>query len=248
MKATTLGEQMRLSYRALRAMVAALGVALPLALWIGGHLHGLPLQDSMSGYYHTPMRDELVGMLFAVAASLVAYHGATWLEDWALNLAGLFLVGVALFPVKLDCDGCGFFTVHGTLALLFFACIAYVSIVRSSDTLGLMHDPARERRFRRWYRVLGWLMVASPLLAMIVAQAVDPGSRLRSFVFFAEAVGVYVFAAYWIVKSVELEITGAEALAVQGRLVVPEHGLKHLWKPVPVHHVDEEPPRASVGT
>ncbi len=205
------------TYRALRWGTAILGLALPWVLWIGGFLDGRRLMPSMSAYYHSGVRNEFVGMLCAVSALLVLYRGYTSLENWALNLAGTFLVGVALVPMDPETERV--VTAHGTFAVLFFACIAYVCLFRASDTLSLLHDPSQAARFRRTYRALGLAMLASPILAAILEGVLQPGGRGRSFIFFVEAAGVYVFAAYWLVKTYEVGLTHSEALAMRGQLV-----------------------------
>jgi hypothetical protein len=56
------------TYFTLRRGVALIAIAFPLWLWIGGKLYaGLPLQNSMSAYYHAAldgksMRDWFVGI------------------------------------------------------------------------------------------------------------------------------------------------------------------------------------------
>ena len=87
--------------------------AFPLLLWIGGYvLAKLPLAGSMSAYYHASdflhpeqgppgdgvMRNEFVGILFAVGALLVVYQGYSWLEDYALNAAGALALEMPCFP------------------------------------------------------------------------------------------------------------------------------------------------------
>jgi len=234
-----LSMNMKATYRTLRWGTAILGLALPWVLWIGGHaLGGLALQGSMSAYYHTVMRDEFVGFLFAVSGMLVVYRGYTWLENWALNVGGLFLAGVALFPMELSCDGpCPAISLHGSFAVLFFLSIAYVCIFRAADTLGLMKDKTKERRYRRVYRSLGGTMIASPLIAVILAYILQPHSQVPSVIFFVEAAGVYVFAVYWIVKGRELKATDAETLAAKGKLSLPPHGARDLFRPILVEQV-----------
>ncbi len=227
MEARRLQAHITATYRALRAGLVALGLALPWVLWIGGRLAGDPLQRSMSAYYFTPMRDVFVGTLFAVAALLVLYKGYTVIEDRVLDLAGVLLAGVALFHA--DPPGCGAagppVNPHGVLAVLFFACIAYVGVFRASDTLGLVHDAARAARFRRTDRLLGALMIASPLVAVVLRLALQaPGGGARSLAFFAEATGTTVFAVYWLVKSREIALTDSERLAAEGRLATRAHG------------------------
>jgi hypothetical protein len=64
------------------------------------------------------MRNEFVGILFAVDTILFLYQGITRLEDYALNLAGVFALGIALFPmtwpVAPDSKD-NPFSLHGTL-------------------------------------------------------------------------------------------------------------------------------------
>ena len=240
------------TYRALRWGTAILGLALPPLLWIGARvLAGDPLQDSMSAYYYTVMRDELVGVLFAVGSLLVLYKGYTWLEDWALNLAGVFLAGVALFPTGSSAAGAAGSPIHGSFAVLFFVSIAYVCVFRASDTLVLIPEQAVANRFRRIYQLLGMLMIFSPLLAVLLDYLLQPGSRARSSIFFIEAAGVYVFAAYWIVKSIEVARTGSETLAARGKLSTRRHGVGDAFKRIPVERAEylpgEEAARAAGG-
>jgi hypothetical protein len=58
-------------------------------------------------------------------------------------------------------------------------------------------------------------MVASPILAAVLNQLVG---LHNSFVFFLECVGIYAFAAYWLVKTIELRSTNADRKAATGEL------------------------------
>lgn len=60
------------------------------------------LETSISAYYGGPMRDVFVGVLVAVAACMVAYQGATTLEDYTFNGAAFYAVLVALIPHNID--------------------------------------------------------------------------------------------------------------------------------------------------
>lgn len=59
------------------------------------------LEGSISAYYWGPVRDVFVGVMIAIAALLVAYQGATTMEDYNLNGAGFYAVFVALVPTGL---------------------------------------------------------------------------------------------------------------------------------------------------
>jgi hypothetical protein len=207
------------TYFSLRLGIGLLAVALPLALWLGGRFADHEaLRCSMSAYYFSPtMRDKFVGILCAIGLVLYLYKGFRRQENWALNVAGAFAVGIALVPTSPDCVGKGI-TLHGLFAIFFFVAIAYVSIFRAADTLSLIRDTRKAERLRAIYRGLGVLMVASPLFAVALAQSLQPGSPKASLVFFVETVAVLTFAAYWFVKSRELSATDAEKLALERKL------------------------------
>ena len=124
-------DHIQATYFNLRVGIGVMALLLPLLLWIGGKvLFGLPLQSSLSAYYHTDMGNVFVGVLFTIGTFLHLYKGypikTPFLsENRALDAAGICALGVALFPT--DCpDGatCTGFTwgaVHGTFAVLVFS-------------------------------------------------------------------------------------------------------------------------------
>jgi hypothetical protein len=208
------------TYFALRVGIATIGAALPIVLWLGGLLgEGESLLGSMSAYYYSGMRDVFVGALIAIGVFLYLYKGFSPAENVALNVAGIMAVGVALFPTA-DTGGPRgtTATLHGVFATVFFVAIAYVALTRASDTLSLVRDTERAESLRRVYRTLGILMIASPVMAVVLSFVLSGGSPWRSIIFFVEAAGVWVFAAYWLAKSLELRETDAEGLAVEGKL------------------------------
>ena len=105
------------TYNRLRVGIGLLAVALPLVLVIGGFVgYGLPLQDSISAYYHAfvpmsqpptlfalagngVMRNWFVGMLWGIGVFLLLYKGFGRRENTALNIAGVLLIVVAMVPM-----------------------------------------------------------------------------------------------------------------------------------------------------
>ena len=206
-----LSEHMLSTYRTLRVGLVVIAVLFPLVLAIGGYfLSGgqLRLQSSMSAYYHTVMRNWFVGVLFTISGLLAAYKGYRPAENVALNLAAVFAVLIAVFPSE---SGTRW---HGIFAVSFFLCIAYVCIFCASATLSLMNAD-KQKRYRRLYKLLGWVMVASPAVAAILTETLG---LTTSYIFFAEVVGVYAFAAYWGVKTREIRETDADRKAASGEL------------------------------
>lgn len=72
------------------------------------------------------------------------------------------------------------------------------------------------------------------MAAWALASALDPTSSTRRVIFFAEALGVFVFALYWIVKSREIRDSHADELAASGLLTAPEGRLTDVARPMPV--------------
>lgn len=202
------------TYFTLRIGIAVISLAFPVILALGGYFYaGLELQASMSAYYHAlndgkGMRDWFVGILFAVGVFMYLYRGYSVRENLLLNAAGVLALCIALFPTEWQCgDHCRPVSMHGTSAIGFFACIAFVCVKCSEDTLHLLSDAALQQRFRQLYRLEAFLMLGSPLIAFILNLLLkQPGS----LVFYVEAVGIAAFSAYWLTKSRELTLSQAD--------------------------------------
>ena len=212
-------ENISASYFLLRGGLALLAFALPILLWLGGGWDHL--QGSISAYYHYSaagdlrygagtVRDVLVGILWAAGAFLFFYKGYSWKEDWALNIAGVAAVLLALFPMDWpssdDAQPSLVSIVHSISAVLLFLAMAYVCLFQSGETLGLMKDEARQRLFKGFYTVLGTLMIVLPLTVVALHYLLDSPTGNSSLTFSVEVAGIYVFSAFWLVKSREIAI------------------------------------------
>ncbi len=93
-------EGLLVSYLTLRRVVGVLGVSLPVVLAVVGLAMCHCLEPSISQYYDLRTRDVLVGTLFAVGFFLGTYRGYERRDNIAGNLACVFALGVALFPVS----------------------------------------------------------------------------------------------------------------------------------------------------
>ena len=225
------------TYSGLRNGIGLLAIALPLILSLWGYgKHGLPPQDSISAYYHAfvptgsppglldvagngVMRNWFVGILWAIGVFLVLYRGYGRRENTALNFAGILLIMVAMFPMDWTCGtACPKVSTHGVSAILFFLAIGYVCIFRSCDTLPLITNPSTRNFYQRWYRIIGLVMWAFPIVVTVLEyfKLYPFGSRT---VFFIEVAGIWTFAAYWLLKSREISSTKADLAAIKGDLV-----------------------------
>ena len=262
-----LREHMLASYRILRVVLFIVALSFPWVLGVGGYISRdrLTLQPSMSDYYHANaaatrelsaraqqghqrvqldagrgvMRNWFVGVLFGISALLIVYKGYRPAENVALNFAGLFAVLVALYPNAWDqLESSKLPSLHSIFAVCFFLCIAYVCIFCASATLPLVKDEGRRAHYRRIYKLMGYAMVASPALAYILILAL--GAR-SSFIFFAEACGVYAFAAYWLVKTLEIRETDADRKAANGEIELSAGvGVSDAVRELPVKYVQDK--------
>lgn len=202
----TPGGTLVLSYLGLRKAIGIIGIALPLVLALGKiPLDGPGIQNSISSYYYTGMRDVFVGSLCAIAVFLMSYRGHEWKDDIAGDLACIFAIGVALFPTTPDADPTSseklVGALHLTFAASFFLALAYFSLVLFRKT-----DPTRTptpRKLQRnvVYTVCGYAILAC--IALIVLVALLPGDtpvKRLDPVFWLESVAVVAFGVSWLIK------------------------------------------------
>lgn len=219
------------SYFNLRTGITLLTVLLPLVLLIWGYTVEGDLRESMSHYYldinGRSMRDWFVGSLWAIGVFLILYKGwerkecGALNENWALNLAGLSAIGVAIFPTQPES-----ISIHGICAVSLFLLMAYVCRYRALDTLSELSDKKLRIRFKKIYMGLGALMLATPIIAWCLAFAFQ---GLQQYKFWIEAIGVWFFALYWTVKSMELSLSGMECMVPYFPLEpLPENQSRHF--------------------
>lgn len=225
-KGNELQEHIFSTYVTLRYGMTIICAAFPLLLYLIGLYHGIGLENSMSHYYFAPsdnpeervfpMRVWFVGILFAVGIFFYLYKGFSSKENIALNLAGWFALGVAIFPMNHNCgNSCPPINLHGICAVSLFLCIAFVSLFCAKDTLRFLDSGKLEKKYLLRYRVAGWLMLASPLIALAFTLIFRD---FQKYTFFIEASGVWAFAFYWGMKSKELSKSPAEKLALTQKL------------------------------
>ena len=165
------------TYFRLRFGLGFVAFGLPIYLVLRGELSGnVDLQSSLSAYYSAgdgAMRDEFVAAVGAIGVMLILYKGFNRFEHWALNIAGVSAIGVALVPE-------GTSDWHGYFAIAFFISAGYVALIRSQDTLSKIADPRRRRATGLFYWLLSAFMVGSVLLAVVFARGVRTQSTSSS--------------------------------------------------------------------
>jgi hypothetical protein len=202
------------TYRRIRSAIGILGISLPIVLLI------LPLfpffktsiQESISHYYYTNLRDLFTGVLCAVGLFLIRYKGHEnpifWKNDSLLtNIAGYMAFGIALFPTNAD-DCCQkIYTIipkcqpligiiHYAFAATFFVVLAIVSI--NVFTIGQkvnLNIPVSLINENKIYRTCGYLMLIFIILVPILAAFNFSNTTL-----ICEALALFSFGTSWIIK------------------------------------------------
>jgi hypothetical protein len=120
-----------ITYFTLRKIIGFLAFFLAPALVFGTFIldHTTYIQVSMSAYYHTGVRDLLVGVICGISLFLFSYHGYKWYDSLASKLAGLFALGIAFFPTSPTNDKSDIISIlHYHLSYIFviFSIVCYL--------------------------------------------------------------------------------------------------------------------------
>jgi hypothetical protein len=209
---TTRTTHLESSFIVQRRGMALLAAIFPAAFLASSYLlNRTDFQTSLSAYYWTLdlERNFFVGVLCAVGVFLLLYKGYNTLEDRILDLAGVAAVGVAFFPMDENGDcGTSGLSLHGTFAVIFFVCIAFICVFMSKHSLEDMTDPRRKAWFTRAYNFCSGVMVLSIALAGLYNFLPENAVLMlceNSIIFWSEALGVWAFSAFWYLKTRELD-------------------------------------------
>jgi amino acid transporter len=166
---------------------------------------GPGIQNSISSYYHTEMRDVFVGSLCAIAMFLLCYRGYERIDAIAGDVACVFALGVALFPTTPAMNATPqdkiIGALHLTFAVGFFLTLAFFALALFRKT-----DPTRtptRRKLQRnvVYTICGYAIIACLVLIVVVALISDdsPVKRLDP-VFWLESAAIVAFGVSWLTK------------------------------------------------
>ncbi len=175
-----------LTYRRMRKAIGWLGISLPVSLFL---LSLIPffktaVQNSISYYYYTNLREVLTGTLCAVSLFLIRYKSSEnnvfWKDDDKMtNIAGIMALGVALVPTNPQCCSEKIYTLipvcskyigwfHAIFAASFFLILAEISIV--IFTIGQKKSkkiPVHRLNENNIYMFCGYAIIASALMIPI---------------------------------------------------------------------------------
>lgn len=184
------------SYLALRRVVGALGIGMPIVLFAWGGLSRHLWLDSLSAYYALRTRDVFVGCLFSIGCFLYTYHGHDGHDNIVTHVAGTCAILVALIP---SIHPGAQHLLHSVFSAVLFLLLAYISYFRFTRQDG--HPTEAKLKRNRVYR---WCAVAM-VLCIVLVPAVNftkLGARLAPIrpVFLLETAALWAFGLSWVVK------------------------------------------------
>jgi hypothetical protein len=199
-----------LSYQSVRRSIGIIGLLLPLVLGpLGWWIFDIEIQDNISSYYHTPLRDIFVGSMCAIGIFLFCYRGYDWIENWTANFGCIAALGVGLFPLDANSDPLIQRSITGYLHTLsggiFFSTLAFYSLIHFPSAKDTDYEEAPHIRVRNFvYRTSGLVIIFSMLLMgaylfLIPANVKEFGNRYN-ILFWMEWIAVWAFSAAWLTK------------------------------------------------
>ena len=208
----------------LRKAIGLIGFLLPSSLLASVFLFGVEMQDSISEFFFTPMRDVFVLTLSGIGTFLITYYGhdpdeGDILTDWSVStVAGITALAVALIPTGCDAaPACyhpltlldGLIASDRVQQVLHFGAAGIFLIALALMCLKLFTksdrpDPGPHKARRNLiYRICGWVILAMVAALLVVKLLLgDPFGWDASwhFTFWAEAIAVWAFGIAWLVK------------------------------------------------
>ncbi|MBN2614848.1 MAG: hypothetical protein JXR71_04080 [Bacteroidales bacterium] len=203
------------TFRRIRKTIGWLGIGLPFTLVI---LSLIPffhtaIQQSISHYYYTNLREIFTGTLCAVSLFLMRYKGVNnpvfWKNDNKMtNLAGIMALGIALIPTNpYTCSDkiytlipyCENFIgyIHYFFAAGFFLILAIISL--AIFTIGQNQDPDIKVQWlneNNIYRICGYGII----LFIILIPICDHLHLFRSSTLILETLALIAFGTSWLIK------------------------------------------------
>ena len=191
-----------ITYFTLRKIIGFLAFFLAPALVFGSFIldHTRYIQVSMSAYYHTGVRDLLVGVICGISLFLFSYHGYKWYDSLASKLAGLFALGIAFLPTSETNDKSDIISIlHYLTAAIFFVILACMSLFLFTKSKGSMTTKKKQRN--RVYRVCGIvILVAIAGIPILGIDSIWEHIKFLKPTFVLETIALVAFGISWLTK------------------------------------------------
>ena len=203
------------TYRRLRKAIGWLGIGLPFVLVLFSLIpfFETDVQESISYYYYTNLREVFTGVLCAVSLFLIRYKSfdnkVFWKNDDKMtSLAGIMALGVAFVPTNPDTcvekiytliPSCAAFLgwIHYFFAASFFFILAIISI--KIFTIGQNIDPDIKLSYlneNNIYRICGYAII----LFIILVPVCDILNIFPASTLVLETLSLIAFGSAWLIK------------------------------------------------
>jgi hypothetical protein len=189
-----------ISYLQLRRIVGIVGMSLPVITAVGAWLiFSVGLQESLSVYYYTPMRDVWVGLIFFLGGFFWSYRGYNLADRIAGKLATLFGWLFVIFPpgkstTPMDISG----YLHAIFAAAFFVTLICVSAFLFTKTDPNKPPTPQKLRRNTIYRVCAIVMAISLGVGAVLYYL--PAFAPFRPMFWGETFAIEAFGFSWFVK------------------------------------------------
>jgi uncharacterized membrane protein YiaA len=194
-------KQQIISYLTLRTLIGFIGITLPILLVVACCIYGgcIGIQDSISSYYHTGVRDLFVGVLFVLGFFLLSYKGYEALDNIVASFGSVFALGVALFPSHNPSPVIR--TLHFVSAGLLFAVFIYFSLCLFTKGAKKNDRTKRKNQRNTVYIVCGVLMTVF-IICIALSMIFLTDAQLSSYnpVFWFETLALWAFGVSWLTK------------------------------------------------
>lgn len=191
-----------ISYYALRILIGAAGILLPLLLIIGNMVanNTMRIEFSVSDYYDNGTAgDILVGVLFVLGFFLMSYKGYDRTDSRAANLGCIFALGVALFPTT--SHNHVVHIMHFVFAVLLFSVFIFFSIYLFRKTgPGSIRTKQKDSR-NKVYLACGIIMILCIAGIAVSMIFLESASQTYHLVFWFESLALMSFGFSWVTKA-----------------------------------------------
>lgn len=187
----------------LRCTIGWLGMALPWMVLILSLAYGFPFPDSISATYFVPTCiTPFMIILGSAGILLTTYKGYDLVDDILNTVAGIFGLGVCLFPCAAMWGNIGTFQlpagvsdiIHMVSAIGFFGILAYNSLFQFTQG---SENPTKNKKKRNViFRVCGIGMIASFILLPISSMIAIPHA-----IWIIETIALAFFGVSWLTKA-----------------------------------------------
>jgi hypothetical protein len=198
------------TFRRIRSAIGYLGIGLPIVLVLlsSFNFFDTPIQQSISHYYYTNLREIFTGVLCAVGLFLIRYQGygnkVFWKNDSKLtNIAGGSAFGIAFVPTNPDDCTDKLYTIipvcndyigliHYGFAAVFFVALSVLSLF--AFTIGQKNKNLPDSIFNenKIYRTCGILILVFIILV--------PFNLFNHSTLVFEALSLFTFGFSWLIK------------------------------------------------